>query len=168
MKRQSPVSEETAENLLKASDKDGDNALNKDEFVKFNDSMEIVTGFDQGDKDIDELFAEIDADGDGSITSEEMAAHREDMIKELEEKFSGEQTATMDQVNSILSQTQQTLLDMMDSNTDDNDEDNSFSFLSSEWSAQIQEYLAQQEVTKGDETGSIQSILNSAGISQIV
>ncbi len=158
------------QDLIDKSDTDGNGTLNIDEFTAMNDAA--PQSLKMSSEDLADLFESMDTDGDGEVTVEEMEASREAMMKELDNKYGS--LETMVQVNSILNQTQQTLIDLMDSsnNVDDDDESNNvFDFLTTEYSEQIQEYLNQAGLTdKANGTGAaaIEALINGSTISKLV
>ena len=157
------------QDLIDKSDADSNGTLNVDEFLamKANGPEELQLS----EEEAKEEFASLDTDGDGEITAKELEAGREAMMSKMEEKYGS--LETMLQVNNVLSQTQQTLLDLMDSsnNVDKDDDEDPFDFLTSEYSDKIQEYLAQSEITKNGDYSieALQSLLNNGGsISQLI
>ncbi len=157
------------QDLIDKSDTDGNGALNIDEFTAMNDAA--PESLKMSSEDLAAMFESMDTDGDGEVTAEEMEASREAMMQELDNKYGS--LETMVQVNSILNQTQQTLIDLMDSsnNVDDDDSNNAFDFLTTEYSEQIQEYLNQAGLTdKVNGTGAtaIEALINGSTISKLV
>ena len=155
--------------LIKENDSDSNGTLNVDEFVamKTKGSEELKKTEDEAKEE----FASLDTDGDGEISAAELEAGREAMMKEMDEKYGS--LETMLQVNNVLNQTQQTLIDLMSSsnNADNEEEDNAFDFLTSEYSDKISEYLTQSEITKNGDYSveALQALINSGGsVSELI
>ena len=155
--------------LIKKNDSDGNGTLNADEYIAMKaDGAEELK---KGENAIKEEFASLDTDGDGEVTAAELEAGREAMMKEMEEKFGS--LDTMLQVNNVLNQTQQTLIDLMSSsnNADNDEEENAFDFLTNDYSDKISEYLTQSEITKNGDYSveALQALINNGGsVSELI
>ncbi len=157
------------EDLIANNDEDSNGALNIEEFIAMNsdapDEIKIA------DEDIEDMFANLDANGDGEVTAEEIAEGRESMMQYLDSKYGS--LDTMMQVNEILNETQETLVDLVNSSNggdDDDDSDDPFDFLTNQYQYQIQQYLDQAELAKNGDasTDVLSSILGTSSISEYI
>lgn len=168
MLRPAKPTEEEAKAEFEKNDVDKSGGLNKEEFAAMHTAMN-QDGAEQSEsleKLGDAIFKIFDADSDGEVTAEELDSGRESMIGLLQSKYGG--IDTMDQVKDILNQTQTTLIDMMNSNNAE--ENDTFSFLSNNYSSKIQAYLDQAQKGKDPEYSSdaISALLNSGSISKLI